>query len=139
MAARNSRVSGAIIFVIVLCGLNIRVQARFAGGSGDADNPFRIATTEHLLSIGSEKDLLGKCFVLVDDIDLHVGHRLSDGGRPQGQLVRWKIGDPLALGETEHRIETRVREGLAKPFDVLRRKRRAGIGEVAKRRETVLR
>ena len=42
----------------------------FAGGTGEPNDPFRIATAEQLTSIGSDPNLLSKHFVLVVDIDL---------------------------------------------------------------------
>lgn len=42
----------------------------FAGGTGEPNNPYQIATAEDLISIGSDRDLLDKNFVLIEDIDL---------------------------------------------------------------------
>ncbi len=42
----------------------------FAGGTGVTGSPYQIATAEQLLAIGSDPNLLDKCFVLVADIDL---------------------------------------------------------------------
>lgn len=42
----------------------------FAGGTGEPNDPYQIATAEQLLSIGSDPNLLDKCFILVNDIDL---------------------------------------------------------------------
>jgi len=44
--------------------------AEFAGGTGEPNNPYRIATAEQLISIGSDPNLLDKHFVLINDIDL---------------------------------------------------------------------
>lgn len=59
----------AILFAI--CGVSFHARAQFAGGTGQADNPFQIATIEQLCSIGSDPNLLDKHFILVADIDLH--------------------------------------------------------------------
>jgi hypothetical protein len=42
----------------------------FAGGTGQPRDPYQIATAEELTSIGSDPNLLSRCFVLVTDIDL---------------------------------------------------------------------
>lgn len=46
------------------------LAARFAGGTGDPNDPYEIATAEHLLSIGADRDLMDKHFVLINDLDL---------------------------------------------------------------------
>jgi len=42
----------------------------FAGGTGEPNDPFRIATAEQLISIDSDPNLSSKRFVLINDIDL---------------------------------------------------------------------
>ena len=42
----------------------------FAGGTGDPNNPYQIATAEQLISIGSDPNLQDRHFVLVADIDM---------------------------------------------------------------------
>ncbi|NLZ03786.1 MAG: hypothetical protein GXY19_01265 [Phycisphaerae bacterium] len=44
--------------------------AEFAGGTGEAGDPYRIATAEQLVSIADDADLLSKHFLLVEDLDL---------------------------------------------------------------------
>jgi len=39
--------------------------AEFAGGTGEPNDPYQIATVEQLISIGSDPNLLSKHFVLV--------------------------------------------------------------------------
>jgi hypothetical protein len=46
----------------------------FAGGTGEPNNPYQIATAADLLSIGSDPNLLKKSFVLVNDINLDPNH-----------------------------------------------------------------
>ncbi|MHC4440625.1 MAG: hypothetical protein ACYS3S_25025, partial [Planctomycetota bacterium] len=46
------------------------LSAEFAGGTGEPNDPYQIATAEQLIAIGSDRDLLEKSFVLVADIDL---------------------------------------------------------------------
>ena len=45
--------------------------ATFAGGTGEPNDPYRIATAEQLIGIGSDPNLLDKCFILVSDIDMY--------------------------------------------------------------------
>ncbi len=42
----------------------------FAGGTGEPNNPYQIATAEDLISIGSDRDLLDKYYILIEDIDM---------------------------------------------------------------------
>jgi hypothetical protein len=42
----------------------------FAAGTGEPNDPYQIATSEQLVSIGSDPNLLNKHFILIDDIDL---------------------------------------------------------------------
>lgn len=44
--------------------------AEFAGGTGEPNDPYQIATAEQLIAIGSDPNLLDKSFALVADIDL---------------------------------------------------------------------
>ncbi len=44
--------------------------ADFAGGTGEPNDPYQIATAEQLASIGFDPNLLGKHFILTADIDL---------------------------------------------------------------------
>jgi len=42
----------------------------FAGGTGEPNDPYQIETAAQLLQIGSDANLLDKCFILNNDIDL---------------------------------------------------------------------
>ena len=77
-----------IVLVTVICLFVFHSQvAGFAGGTGQADDPYKIATAEQLISIGSNANLLDKHFVLVNDIDL-------DPNLPGGQIFTWAIIAP---------------------------------------------
>jgi hypothetical protein len=71
-----------IVCVLSLALLaDVLPAAEFAGGTGEPDNPYQIATVEQLCSIGSEPNLEDKHFVLIADIDLDPdlpGGRLFD-------------------------------------------------------------
>jgi hypothetical protein len=68
------------VFVTIIICLNTPVFAyTFAGGTGEPNDPFQIATAEQLISIGSDPNLLDKHFILLNDIDL-------DPNLPGGQV-----------------------------------------------------
>ncbi|MEN6575687.1 MAG: PASTA domain-containing protein [Phycisphaerales bacterium] len=54
--------------VCLLAGICGGVE--FAGGTGEPNDPYQIATAEQLISIGSDPNLLSRHFVLVSDVDL---------------------------------------------------------------------
>lgn len=60
------------IGIILLFGsvLTAAQTAEFAGGTGEPNSPYQIATAEQLIAIGSDPNLLDKYFVLLNDIDL---------------------------------------------------------------------
>jgi hypothetical protein len=72
------------------------VQAQpFAGGTGEAGKPYRIAAAEQLMAIGSDPNLLDKHFMLVADIDLDPN--LPDGRVFNGALIAPDILDANGL------------------------------------------
>lgn len=42
----------------------------FAGGMGEPNDPYQIATPEQLIGMGEDPNLYNKCFIMVNDIDL---------------------------------------------------------------------
>lgn len=72
----------AIVTLITVTSTALAVE--FAGGSGGPNDPYQIATSEQLISIGSDPNLLDKHFVLVNDIDLDPN---LPGGRVFNQAV----------------------------------------------------
>jgi hypothetical protein len=58
----------ALILLLILCTMTFAVE--FAGGTGDPNNPYQIATAEQLIAIGADPTLLDKHYILVADIDL---------------------------------------------------------------------
>jgi hypothetical protein len=72
MASRRHH-SQAVVVLAVTLTLSLAVAAEaveFAGGTGEPNDPYQIATAEQLTSIGSDWNLLDKHYVLVADIDL---------------------------------------------------------------------
>lgn len=65
-----AKTSGCLSIMLCLVFAGLSHSADFAGGIGSRENPFRITTAAHLTSIGSDPNLLKKCFVLMNDIDL---------------------------------------------------------------------
>ncbi|MBP7052227.1 MAG: hypothetical protein KBE65_14540 [Phycisphaerae bacterium] len=59
----------ACLFAFFLLA-NVLPAAQFAGGTGEPNDPYQIATAEQLCSIGSDPNLLDKHFVLIAVIDL---------------------------------------------------------------------
>jgi len=55
---------------ICLLGAASVVQAQYSGGSGTADDPYRIATAADLIALGETPDDYDKHFILTADIDL---------------------------------------------------------------------
>ena len=74
----------AILFgvcVVFLASRGMARAAQFAGGTGEPNDPYQIATAEQLISIGSDPNLLDKHFILTSDIDLDPnlpGNRIFD-------------------------------------------------------------
>ena len=61
---------GLCLFVALSFLVPQAYAANFAAGTGEPDDPYQIASAQHLISIGSDPDLLDKHFVLIGDIDL---------------------------------------------------------------------
>jgi hypothetical protein len=70
-------------YIILVLSFPLLVQAgNFAGGTGRPNDPYRIATAEQLISIGSTPTLTENHFLLLNDIDLDPnlpGRRVFDG------------------------------------------------------------
>ena len=58
----------AVIVSLLLPCTGLAYQ--FAGGTGEPNDPFQIATSEQLIQIGWNQVLLGKHFILTEDIVL---------------------------------------------------------------------
>lgn len=74
--------------IVAVLGCTALAQAyEFAGGTGAPNDPYQIATAEHLIAVGADPNLLGKHFVLTADIDLDPnlpGGRIFDDA-----LIAW--------------------------------------------------
>lgn len=59
-----------IILITCLSLQSLALSVEFAGGTGEPNDPYQIATAEQLVSIGSDYTLLHKHYILIEDIDL---------------------------------------------------------------------
>jgi len=66
----HCRKFSAFVLVITLICASPALSYDFAGGTGEPNDPYQIETAEQLLSIGSDPNLLDKCYILMNDIDL---------------------------------------------------------------------
>ena len=71
MSTEGHRTDEMIVSLILLSAFCTQTLAgTFAGGTGEPNNPYRIATAAQLTSIGSDPNLLNKHYELVADVDL---------------------------------------------------------------------
>jgi len=61
---------GIIAVALFLLTIATTATAKYAGGSGTADDPYQIATAEDLIVLGESPGDYDKHFILTDDIDL---------------------------------------------------------------------
>lgn len=59
-----------VMLIVCLSLQSLTFSADFAGGTGELNDPYQIATAEQLISIGLDYMLLDKHYVLIEDIDL---------------------------------------------------------------------
>jgi hypothetical protein len=61
----------ALLLVLTTClFVVLPAQANYSGGTGESNDPYRIATTEDLIALGETPDDYDKHFILTADIDL---------------------------------------------------------------------
>jgi hypothetical protein len=77
------------ILILATCGVTQAVE--FAGGTGEPNDPYQIATAEQLAGIGEDRDLLSRDYVLVGDIDL-------DPNLPAGRVFSQGLIAPVLHG-----------------------------------------
>jgi hypothetical protein len=59
-----------LISAMVVLWAGSAVSAKYSGGTGDTNDPYRIATTEDLNDIGNHEEDWNKHFILVNDVNL---------------------------------------------------------------------
>ena len=62
-------VCSLVVWIVSGSG-GVAMALPFAGGTGEPNDPYQIATAEQLIAIGLDPNLLSRNFVLVADIDL---------------------------------------------------------------------
>jgi hypothetical protein len=67
------------ILVLYLLFRSTALSVEFAGGTGEPNDPYQIATAEQLISIGLDGDFQQKHYILIEDIDL-------DPNLPDGRI-----------------------------------------------------
>jgi hypothetical protein len=73
------KITFSFIVVAVCLIVNKSWAVEFAGGTGEPNDPYQIATTKQLIRIGDDPNLLDKYYVLINDIDM-------DPNLPGGQV-----------------------------------------------------
>ncbi len=68
--ARNSRVLRTIPLLIALCLVSMPAYAQYSGGTGEPNDPYRIATADDLILLGETPEYYDKHFILTADFDL---------------------------------------------------------------------
>ncbi|MBN2128495.1 MAG: hypothetical protein JW741_03330, partial [Sedimentisphaerales bacterium] len=80
---------GLLLVWRMWAGSSSVIAGPFAGGTGQVDDPYQIATAEQLISIKSDPNLLDKHFILTADIDL------------SPELPEGRVFDEALIGHTE--------------------------------------
>jgi hypothetical protein len=67
------RPAAAVVLLLSLCAA---ASAKYSGGTGEPNDPYRIATPNDLNDIGNHVEDFNKCFVMVNDVNLaeYIGH-----------------------------------------------------------------
>lgn len=64
-----ARKSILLATIVVLC-IGTAAQAKYCGGTGEPNDPYRICTAEDMNAIGADSNDWDKHFLLVNDINL---------------------------------------------------------------------
>jgi len=67
---KNLSLKGNIAVLLVICFYGLPVQAKYGGGTGEPNDPYRIATAENLNDIGNHIEDWGSHFVMINDVNL---------------------------------------------------------------------
>lgn len=68
--ASHSRIVRIIHLLIAVCLVSFPAYGKYSGGTGEPNDPYQIATAEHLILLGESPEDYDKHFILVNDIDL---------------------------------------------------------------------
>ncbi|MHC4243603.1 MAG: GLUG motif-containing protein, partial [Planctomycetota bacterium] len=78
----NSRILRTITLLITIFSLSFPAYAKYSGGAGEPNEPYKIATAEDLMLLGDSPQDYDKHFIMIDDIDLDPnlpGRKVFDG------------------------------------------------------------
>ncbi|MHC4585334.1 MAG: hypothetical protein ACYS3N_12440 [Planctomycetota bacterium] len=88
-----------MILIVCLLLRSSVLSAEFAGGTGEPNDPYQIATAEQLISIGTVEGVQYKHFVLIEDIDLDPnlpnGRVFTDALIAQDEKIDGYSGSPF--------------------------------------------
>jgi len=92
-AAHQSSTLRTISFLLLFCLASIPAQAQYAGGTGEPNDPYRIASAEDLLEMSAATGDWDEHFVLTDNVNMD-GHPLTDTVIGRGDVVdqQWSTG-----------------------------------------------
>lgn len=93
---------GISVVIVVVTMAGQALAYGFAGGTGQPNDPYQIATAAELMSIGSDPNLLSRCFVLVADIDL-AGQVFSTAVVAPDRGVKADFDGPVFTGRFDGR------------------------------------
>ena len=95
MNVKTDRLIAGIVVLLSCWASLLHAQPyHFAGGTGELNDPYQIATAEQLISIGSDPNLLDKHFILLNDIDL-------DPNLPGGRIFTKAVIAPNPIDRLE--------------------------------------
>lgn len=91
--ARQSFTLRTILFLILFCLGSVPVQAQYAGGTGEPNDPYQIASADDLLEMAAATGDWDEHFVLTDDVNMD-GHPFTDAVVGRGDVVekQWSTG-----------------------------------------------
>ncbi len=94
--ARDGEQSRTILTLAIIALLaGTAAEAKYSGGTGEPNDPYRIATKQDLLDLAGTTADYGKCFILTADIDL-------DPNLPGGQVFTTAIIAPNTDNSNYH-------------------------------------
>jgi len=85
-SARISRLWRTIFLAITIFSLSLPSYAKYSGGTGELNDPYRIATVPDWQTLGNTPSQWGNCFAMTADVDLR-GATLSPVGNGSTQFT----------------------------------------------------
>jgi hypothetical protein len=88
---KKSRIFGRIPLSIIICIIALPAYAKYSGGAGTPNDPYKIAAVSDLISLGENQGDYDKCFILTNNIDMNPA---KPGGRIFNKAVIAFDADP---------------------------------------------